>query len=405
MFQFFSGLQAELIAACKEGEAVRKKLRRQEEEMTAYRIKAIDIEEDLNRKYNELQTKYEETQEQMDEIKKLCSSLQMQLLEARSEVDTLKAEKDKLIEERGEEQKIKQEMLEQVVKEKQENEIKWKKEFEQLRNYNSDREEHLLEDCEWQLRNMQKNCKEKIEIAEKLKVEALKKSAATEQEANEKLNQVEHLKSHEAEVQQLRGLTNEQRQSLNVMQSEVEELKAELQTATERAETEIENMRMLKYRCEMSIVDNQRYTQQRIETETMAIACQWEAKLMDQMSRLTNELNQINGEERQKAVEEVKEECLKQLTDMKNRYDKVQEELCAEIVSLKTSLKAKQRELEDTHSKADTQLVQARMFLDRTEREHQQAMDLEMDRQGEMIRKLMFWFTLKLRIFNICLTV
>lgn len=173
------------------------------------------------------------------------------MIHAKGEVETCQNEKEKLIAERQEEQKLIQETLEEAFEERNDLENKWKKEFEQLRNFNSDREEHLLMDCEWQLRTMQKSCKEKIEVADKARVDAVKRCEEMEIQANEKHSEVMQLRPLESEVNHLRGLTNDQRAAIMMMTVQIDDLRTELETATIKCEIEIENMRKMKYKCEM----------------------------------------------------------------------------------------------------------------------------------------------------------
>lgn len=124
-----------------------------------------------------------------------------------------------------------------------------------------------------------------------------------------------------------------------------------------------------------AIFDNQRYTQEKIQNETMAIASQWEKKLFQEMTRLTNELNQINGEERQEAVEKIKREYTQELDNMKETYGRVQNQLREEVHSLRVTVASKSRELEEVQQIADNQVIQTRMYLEHRENDHQLAMD------------------------------
>lgn len=119
----------------------------------------------------------------------------MQLTTAQSDIEAIKSEKQKLIDEREEQEKAMQQILENAQQEKVDLELKWKKEFELLRNNNSEREEQLLEDCEWQVRNMQKACKEKIDKVEKEKAEAIERANDMETEAREKFEEVKYFSS------------------------------------------------------------------------------------------------------------------------------------------------------------------------------------------------------------------
>lgn len=105
------------------------------------------------------------------------------------------------------------------------------------------------------------------------------------------------------------------------------------------------------------------------------------------MTRLTNELEQIHGEERQEAVEKIKTEYLQELTDMKQKYNHIEALLRDEVKSLKKTLNHKQKELEEVQARADTQLVQARMYMERTEREHQNILDREVEERELVVSK------------------
>lgn len=56
-----------------------------------------------------------------------------------------------------------------------------------------DREELLLQDCEWKMRSTQQSCKARIVEAEKLKNEALEKAIKIEAEARAQFEKVNYL--------------------------------------------------------------------------------------------------------------------------------------------------------------------------------------------------------------------
>lgn len=168
---------------------------------------------------------------------------QVQEAECRKEADSLRIEKDQ-------EMKTLQNALTVSEEEKKSLEIKWQKEFEVLRTQNADREERLITDCEWQLRGMQKQCKDKLDTAVKAKCEALEKATKIESEAKEKFTEVSHMKTYEAELKQLRGLTCDQRTSLLQMTEQIEELKNDLEAANQELETQIEFVKKIKYQCD-----------------------------------------------------------------------------------------------------------------------------------------------------------
>lgn len=53
--------------------------------------------------------------------------------------------------------------LEKALTDQEEMENKYEKEFENLRTLNSGREVQMLEDFEWKLREVERNCKKKIQ--------------------------------------------------------------------------------------------------------------------------------------------------------------------------------------------------------------------------------------------------
>jgi hypothetical protein len=179
-----------LESARKEDQAVRDRLKTHEAEIGNLKTKLDSTQDELQLKYQNLQIEFDESMLKHKQLQEYTSSLNMQLLEANKLVESLKLEKEKLVDERAEEQKIVKEALELALKERAQLEAKWKHDFENLRTLNSDREEHLMEDCEWKLRSMQKICKEKLELAEREKKSAQEKLVHLEQETKERIEEV-----------------------------------------------------------------------------------------------------------------------------------------------------------------------------------------------------------------------
>lgn len=61
---------------------------------------------------------------------------------------------------------------------------------------------------------------------------------------------MKHLRSYEAEVTQLRGLSNVQSQSLQSMTRQLDELKEELTEANRTVTDSLETVRKIKFQCE-----------------------------------------------------------------------------------------------------------------------------------------------------------
>lgn len=95
---------------------------------------------------------------------------------------------------RDEDRKKLEETLETVTKQKEEIEKKWKTDFEKLRTVNILKEQELLDDFEWKLREVQQTCKKKLDDKEKLieerLQEAYKEAGQKMEEAQKMLGQV-----------------------------------------------------------------------------------------------------------------------------------------------------------------------------------------------------------------------
>ncbi|XP_041780702.1 envoplakin-like isoform X1 [Anopheles merus] len=381
-------LQAELVAALKECEGIRARLTTQQSEMETIRLKASDREDELNLKYQNLEIEHLELTEKLAEVRQLAHELNSQLIDAKSEVDRLKEERQKLLDERTEEQKIMREALEESVRERAQVEAKWKQSFEQLRDVNNAREEDLMKDCEFTIRSMQKTCKEKMETVEKERKQALEQVSRLEELARKRTDEVRHLKSYEAEVEQLRGLTYDQKESLLGMTRQVESLKAELETAYNKLEEEMVKVQQIKNRCEYQLCEKEREALNRIEIARGEIAMQWEDRLLHEMNRLKVELEQTHMEERTSAIEKLRREALAETEAMSRRFNEREMQLKNEIDSLKAKLEQQKTLMANAQTDADQKLLQSRMYVERAEREHERKLAKEMSEKDEIIETL-----------------
>lgn len=85
-----------------------------------------------------------------------------------------------------------------------------------------------MEDCEWKLRQMMKQCKEKIEKFEKEKLLLKDQALHDRQTIKTQHEEIKTLKDYEKEVTQLRGLTDEQKNSISSLLKRIDDLKTEL---------------------------------------------------------------------------------------------------------------------------------------------------------------------------------
>ncbi|KAL1400908.1 hypothetical protein pipiens_007044 [Culex pipiens pipiens] len=382
------GLKAELDAACRECEGIRGRLRTQDAEIDSLRLKSSNQEDELNLKYQNLEVEMLELTEKLKDTRQMANELNVQLVEAKAEAETLRLEKEKLQEERAEEQKIIKEALELALKERSQVEAKWKCDFEQLRTHHSDREEHLMEDCEWKLRSMQKNCKEKLEAVERERKAAIDKAARLEQENRNNMAEAIRLRSFEGEATKLRGLTNDQKETLTVMTRQIDRLRNELEDASNKLEAEIVKAQQLKTRCEYQICEKEREALNRIEIARGEIAMQWEDRLLHEMNRLRVEMEQTNLEDRLSAINRFKREALQETEELTQKFNMREKQLKEEIESLKKTIERQKQAMEDAQSEADTKLMQSRMFVDRRERELEEVLVRETTQRDQVIAEL-----------------
>lgn len=114
----------------------------------------------------------------------------------------------------------------------------------------SEREESLLTDCEWQLRQMQRQCKDKVDKSNYERKQASAKAEELEQELQSRRKEADLLRTCQAQVNSLRGVVNEQEQSIQTLMDRIENLKADLQSANENLEAQIEAVHKIKYQCD-----------------------------------------------------------------------------------------------------------------------------------------------------------
>ncbi|XP_070062903.1 golgin subfamily A member 6-like protein 22 isoform X3 [Drosophila virilis] len=381
-------LQGELTAAQKDDEYVRKKLKLLEDEKIHLRHKYSDDEDEFRRKYNGLEAQYNELTEKYKQTQTLASSLQTQVADAQVEVEQWRNEADKIRQELEEQIRILRNALENSEAERKICEDKWQKEFEMLRTHNREREETLMSDCEWQMRQMQRQCKDKLDKSNYERKQATAKAEELELELQSRRKEAESLRICQAQVKSLSGVVSEQERSIQTLMERIENLKGELETANDNLETQIEAVRKIKYQCDNAIYDKERQMIYRIDEVRNEAAAFWENKLYTEMTRLTNELESVYVDERRDALDKLQAEHIEELRALTNRYTANEDELRAEIDELTENLELKKQDFLALRERSDNALLQTRMHLDRADREYQNAMCREEDRRVELEEKL-----------------
>ena len=196
-----------------------------------------------------MEQQYRETVAKLQKMQSLASNLNVQLSQASHDTEKIRQERDEVLDKLAAQEKLVRDILQTATEEREQIVAKWKHDFEQLRNVNSDREEHLMEDCEWKLRQMMKQCKEKIEKAEVEKLSLKDQAQLDRQTIRSQREEIKNLKDYEREVKQLRGFTTEQKDSIASMLRRIDDLKAELGNVKRRLQDEIDSCSQIKRDC------------------------------------------------------------------------------------------------------------------------------------------------------------
>ncbi|KAL1505970.1 hypothetical protein ABEB36_005412 [Hypothenemus hampei] len=385
-------LQTELNAANKESEAVRQKIRHLEIELDNYRKRNLDLTEELQNKTDAYANYETETQSKINELEGVIRNLRIRIETLESQIKELKEEKEEieakhaeLQSERDEERKKLAETLDGAVKQKEEIEKKWKSDFEKLRTVNIVKEQELLDDFEWKLREVQQICKKKLDDKEKLieerLQEAYKEAEQKMEEAQKMLGQVEALKSFEVEVQQLRNRTSEQERALQQMrdqQAQMMQAEANLKNETKRLlnliEIEKENLQHIQRLHRQELLDKERKLKDTLNQKRNEIAMYWEEKLLTECARLKEEMEQIHNEEKYYAMESVRREKEEEFQKRQSQWENKMRECLKEIECLKKALDQKDEyyheELVRVRSNTDRDIMELRRLMDKIDMTH-----------------------------------
>ena len=97
---------------------------------------------------------------------------------------------------------------------------------------------------------MQKQAKDKLDKSELQRYEALEKAEELENELDERRKEVDDMRVYEAQVKSLRGVVGKKEQSIKVLMDQIATLKADLETANQNLEEQIEAVKKIKYQCD-----------------------------------------------------------------------------------------------------------------------------------------------------------
>lgn len=264
-----AGLHSELEANEKDGECVRKRLRFQDAQLERLKERQDLSTDEEQKKYGKqiklfisalliiyalmfaasLDNQHKESVGKLQKMQSLASNLNVQLAQASVDMEKLRQERDELLDKLTAQEKLLRDILQTATEERDQIIAKWKHDFEELRNHNCDREEHLMEDCEWKLRQMMKQCKEKIEKCEKEKLTLKDQAQIDKQTIRSQRDEIKNLKTCEKEATSLRDLTHEQSDSISSMMKRLDDLKSELANVKRRLQVEIDSCLQIKRDC------------------------------------------------------------------------------------------------------------------------------------------------------------
>ncbi|KAF5276036.1 hypothetical protein FQA39_LY00832 [Lamprigera yunnana] len=403
-------LQTELQTALKESENFRQRLMHVEDDLQNSKQKNRDLSEELTQKTERFQnfqsttnTKITELQYTIRGLRVKIESLEIQLEILEKEKESLEKQKLSLIQQREEDKKTLDANLEKAIQDKTSIEEKWKNDFDKLHTVGILKEQELLDDFEWKLREIEQTCKKRLQEKDKKieqQLQDIYKDAEDKAVQAEKiLKEVENLKAFEHEVKQLRGVTAEQQKSLDIVSLQLQEIKNSEQHLKEESkklrtlvDMEKENLQHMQRMHNREIIDKERSLKQKLAEQKTAIAIYWEERLLQECRRLKSELDQLHYEERHKEIEAVKFEKEDEMNQFKEGYEKRIQEYLKEVNFLKESLTEKddyyQTQLEKAQTNTDRDIMELRRVMDKIDMCHHERFEKLMQQHEDELEKI-----------------
>ncbi|CAH1237315.1 unnamed protein product [Diabrotica balteata] len=407
-------LESELKEAQKECETIGRTIRILENDLENQKKRNILINRELEEKTEsfsisekDYKSKIEYLENVIGELRKRIESLEEQIRILQEEKLQLTKRQEEIFLERDEKTKQITDNLEQAQKQKEQLEEKWKKDFENLRTVNMVREQEMLEDFEWKLRDVQQNCKKKIDEKEEILQMSLTHSQNKEKETEELTKKMESLILLEKELNELREKTSDQNKLMKnmydeheQMQQNEENLKNEVKKLRNMIDLEKENLQHMQRLHHQEILDKERKLQQTLNEKKVEIAIYWEEKLLNEISRLKDELEQVYIEEKITAIENVKrnkDECFQKA---QAQWEKKYVEYLNEVHTLQNALEEKDKfykdEIVKQQSITDQDIFELRRLMDKLDMSHHdkyekltQKHEAELERMKEEYEKMM----------------
>lgn len=107
-----------------------------------------------------------------------------------------------------------------------------------------------MADCEWQLRQIHQQNKEKSDKIMQERELALERAEELQNELEERKQEVEGLKVYQAEVKSLRGVVAEQELAIKSLMQQIDNIRGELQQANTNLEEQMKAVKKIKNQCD-----------------------------------------------------------------------------------------------------------------------------------------------------------
>lgn len=108
------------------------------------------------------------------------------------------------------------------------------------------------------------------------------------------------------------------------------------------------------------------------------------------MSRLKIELESCYAEDRAESLTIAQNESLAEITQLKEEFCAREKELRTEIAELKALVANRNAQLDEAKDRSDRQVMQIRLILDRSERDHEREMNSEVSKREAIIGEYSF---------------
>ncbi|XP_056638100.1 golgin subfamily A member 6-like protein 22 isoform X2 [Diorhabda sublineata] len=381
-------LESELKEAQKECESIGRTIRTLENDLENQKKRNILLNRELEEKTESFSVSEKDYKSKIEYLENVIAELRQRIENLEQQIKSLQEEKlqlskrqEEILLERGEETEKIVKTLEQTQKQKEQLEEKWKKDFENLRTVNILREQELLNDFEWKLRDVEQTCKKKIDEKEEILQISLEHSRNKEKEAEELSLKMESLKLLEEEVNELKEKTTDQSKIMKNMHDEHEQmreneenLKSEVKKLRNLINLEKENLQHMQRMHQQEILDKERKLQQTLNEKKIEIATYWEEKLLNEISRLKDELEQVYTEEKYTAIESVKRNKDADFRKAQEQWKQKYQEYVNEVHTLKNALEEKDKyykeEIVKQQSITDQDIFELRRLMDKLDMSH-----------------------------------